>query len=226
MVRVSLRRGVVYLSAAAATCLLLVSVHQPGTVWLPVTPPPHPSLLHRQQQQQQQQVPPPHQPPPHPPPHPPEDPPDLDPPQSPPSPLTRLEDDPLDSDTQPRPLPPILRPRPLPNVSLATVPPSQRPWYLKGGELMPESPAEGEGWTRGLDLWPDEDPDDRIENQLMFVPPPPPPMEDHPDPAEDRAPPQLKKILMYNGMNSWGTEGRKGSVPQAQMSRGYLRPHW
>lgn len=191
MPRVSLRRGLLYLSAATTCSLLVVTVHQPGAAWLSPAQPPSPLTLPRA--------------------------PHLD------HPVLELDES---ADGKPSgdggdgdrglqsvlgALPPVPRPRPLPNVSLSTLPPPLRPWYLAGGLLRPETPPEGDQWARTAALWPSEDSGDRIVDQLMFRPPPPPQLEDHPDPAaSDRAPPPVKKILMYNGMNSWGLKAGRG----------------
>ncbi|XP_066603353.1 glycoprotein 3-alpha-L-fucosyltransferase A isoform X2 [Prorops nasuta] len=71
--------------------------------------------------------------------------------------------------------------------------PSKRPWYLKGGTRRP-FPATRSRRTgrRQARLWPEEDAyDDRITNQLMFVPP------DYNRTTE----PHLKKILVPHSMN-------------------------
>ncbi|XP_071525472.1 glycoprotein 3-alpha-L-fucosyltransferase A isoform X2 [Panulirus ornatus] len=189
MPRVSLRRGLLYLSAATTFSLLLVSVQQPGGAWL-TAPAPSPLALRRQ-------------------PHP-------------DHPVIEVVQDEAESgarpvedgsaDAHPRlVLPSAPRPQPLPNVTLTTMSPRRRPWYLQGGHLRPELPVDPDQWSRPQNLWPDEDSSDRIVAQLMFRPPPPPPLEDHPDPAAaEKAPPYLKKILMYNGMNSWGLRAGRG----------------
>ncbi|XP_069174788.1 glycoprotein 3-alpha-L-fucosyltransferase A isoform X2 [Procambarus clarkii] len=190
MPRVSLRRGLLYLSAATTFSLLLVSVHQPGGAWLHA-PAPSPLALRRA--------------------------PHLD------HPVIEVAEEGAESGAHPAgegqgspdPYPPVLpsapRPQPLPNITLTTLPPRRRPWYLKGGEMRPEAPVEPEQWVRRERLWPEEDPDDRIVDQLMFRPPPPLLLEDHPDPAApDKALPYFKKILMYNGMNSWGLRAGRG----------------
>ncbi|XP_018012174.1 glycoprotein 3-alpha-L-fucosyltransferase A [Hyalella azteca] len=88
--------------------------------------------------------------------------------------------------------------------------PHQRPWFMKGGQKLPEPSVLGH---RKLLLWPDEDHGDRIPAQLMYKPPELPPMyADHPDVGGDveKSQPALKKILMYNGMNSWGMKAGRG----------------
>lgn len=47
MPRVSLRRGLLYLSAATTCSLLVVTVHQPGAAWLSPAQPPSPLTLPR-----------------------------------------------------------------------------------------------------------------------------------------------------------------------------------
>ncbi|XP_033225394.1 glycoprotein 3-alpha-L-fucosyltransferase A-like [Belonocnema kinseyi] len=50
---------------------------------------------------------------------------------------------------------------------------SKRPWYMKGGKRQPQPAMISRHSGRRLArIWPDEDPnDDRLLNQLMFVPP-------------------------------------------------------
>lgn len=206
MPRVSLRRGLLYLSAATTFSLLLVSVHQPGGAWLN-SPAASPLTLRRQVSAVASHLE---------------------------HPVLEVEEEDAESGIRPNPnaqaaaqdvedavirdpdtynrvLPSALRPQPLPNVNLTTLPPALRPWYLDGGQLRPEVPADAEQWVRPQRLWPDEDTSDRIVDQLMFRPPVPPPLEDHPDPsASDKASPPFKKILMYNGMNSWGLRAGRG----------------
>ncbi|XP_069985759.1 glycoprotein 3-alpha-L-fucosyltransferase A isoform X2 [Penaeus vannamei] len=197
MPRVSLRRGLLYLSAFTTFSLLLVTVQQPGGAWL-TNPAASPITLRRAPRVDHPVI---------------------------------VVDDAVESgahpahdaddvagaesaharEVYPRVLASAPRPEPLPNVTLTTLPPARRPWYLSGGELRPEVPVEGEQWVRTQRIWPDENPSDRIVEQLMFRPPLPPPLEDHPDPAaSDKAPLQYKKILMYNGMNSWGLRAGMG----------------
>lgn len=201
MPRVSLRRGLLYLSAFTTFSLLLVTVHQPGGAWL-TNPAASPITFRRA--------------------------PRVDHPvivvddavesgAHPAHPAHDADDDAAGAEpahareVYPRVLASAPRPEPLPNVTLTTLPPARRPWYLSGGELRPEVPMEGEQWVRTQRIWPDENPSDRIVEQLMFRPPLPPPLEDHPDPAaSDKAPLQYKKILMYNGMNSWGLRAGMG----------------
>ncbi|KAJ8673912.1 hypothetical protein QAD02_005174 [Eretmocerus hayati] len=51
--------------------------------------------------------------------------------------------------------------------------PTKRPWYMKGGRRRPHPALKSRKTGRRLaKLWPDEDSvDDRVTNQLMFVPP-------------------------------------------------------
>ncbi|XP_033226468.1 glycoprotein 3-alpha-L-fucosyltransferase A-like isoform X2 [Belonocnema kinseyi] len=50
---------------------------------------------------------------------------------------------------------------------------SKRPWYMKGGKRQPQPAMISRHTGRRLArIWPDEDPnDDRLLNQLMFIPP-------------------------------------------------------
>lgn len=69
------------------------------------------------------------------------------------------------------------------------------PWFMKG----PVRPSKQ--YAHQLAIWPEEEPgDDRIVNQLMYIPP---------DYDEDQFVPRgklpLKKILLFNGKKSWGS---------------------
>ena len=69
------------------------------------------------------------------------------------------------------------------------VPPSL-PWYMKGGTLHPENMR-----VNSTGLYPEDNPGkDRITDQLMFLPPV----------TKDTAKVKLKKILLWNGLSSWG----------------------
>ncbi|KAL0275930.1 UNVERIFIED_CONTAM: hypothetical protein PYX00_003641 [Menopon gallinae] len=73
----------------------------------------------------------------------------------------------------------------------------QKPWFLKDGVRRP-TPARINKKTgkRLARLWPHEDwHDDRIVNQLMFVPPQ--------QQKKQTKPKKLKKILFYFGLGSW-----------------------
>lgn len=78
----------------------------------------------------------------------------------------------------------------------------QKPWYLAGGQRCP-APAKKSRKTRKrvAKLLPSEDPwNDRITNQLMFVPP---------NYEEIQESGKLKTILLYNGLGPWNVkEGR------------------
>ncbi|XP_046614305.1 glycoprotein 3-alpha-L-fucosyltransferase A isoform X1 [Neodiprion virginianus] len=71
--------------------------------------------------------------------------------------------------------------------------PAHRPWYMKDGHRLPHpAPRIRRSGKRVARLWPEEDPmEDRITNQLMYVPP-----EYNKTSAEQK----LKKILVTNGM--------------------------
>lgn len=79
-----------------------------------------------------------------------------------------------------------------------------KPWFVKGGSRRP-TPALKDLQTgrRVSRLFPSESPDDRIPDQLMFVPP------DYRQPGdmdEDEGPPKLKKILLPNGLGAWNVK--------------------
>lgn len=71
---------------------------------------------------------------------------------------------------------------------------SQRPWFFSGGTRRPVPSRISRKTGRKLaKLWPHEDwGDDRILNQLMFVPP-----------VQKDKPQKLKKILFYFGLGAW-----------------------
>ncbi|XP_063976771.1 glycoprotein 3-alpha-L-fucosyltransferase A isoform X1 [Diachasmimorpha longicaudata] len=71
--------------------------------------------------------------------------------------------------------------------------PSKRPWYMKGGTKRPRPVARSKRTGRRIArLWPDEDSnDDRVTNQLMFVPP------DYNRTSIERRP---KRIMIPHGM--------------------------
>ncbi len=73
-----------------------------------------------------------------------------------------------------------------------------RPWYMRGGSLQPERSKSTSPESRTELIFPEEAPnEDRIPEQLMYVPP------GTPKNQEDASTP-LKKILLWNGINSWG----------------------
>jgi len=78
---------------------------------------------------------------------------------------------------------------------------SERPWYMKGGQLYPKnSVINTTTGIRSVKIFPDELPgEDRIPDQLMYLPP----AGTLPDNQEDPNVP-LKKILLWNGASSWG----------------------
>jgi len=87
----------------------------------------------------------------------------------------------------------------------------EKPWYMVDGELMPKKHIKGRNhYLAELDpkknirdsalppVWPEEAPkEDRIPDQLMFVP------DSVPNNQDDSEAP-LKKILLWNGASSWG----------------------
>ncbi|XP_043519703.1 glycoprotein 3-alpha-L-fucosyltransferase A isoform X3 [Frieseomelitta varia] len=77
--------------------------------------------------------------------------------------------------------------------SLESMDPSKRPWYMKGGTRRPYPAVKSHRTGRRLArLWPDEDSyDDRVTNQLMYVP------TDYNKTGGDRP---MKKIMVPHGM--------------------------
>lgn len=78
----------------------------------------------------------------------------------------------------------------------------QKPWYLVGGQRYPKPAKKSEKThERVAKLMPSEDPwNDRITNQLMFVPP---------NYEEIQESEKLKTILLFNGLGAWNIkEGR------------------
>ena len=77
----------------------------------------------------------------------------------------------------------------------------ERPWYMKDGQLRPKSIIEDDdNDDRKSEIYPSDLPGhDRIPEQLMFVPPEGSFPED-----QESADVKLKKILLWNGINSWG----------------------
>ncbi|GAB6029232.1 hypothetical protein CHUAL_005000 [Chamberlinius hualienensis] len=72
------------------------------------------------------------------------------------------------------------------------VTPETKYWFMKDGQLRPEAaPVDPNTSQRLARLWPEEADDDRIIDQLMFVPPASP---------NDK---KLKKILLYTGLRDW-----------------------
>ena len=78
-------------------------------------------------------------------------------------------------------------------------PPDQRPWYMREGEVRP-SFEEGDQSIRDNRIFPEDYPNhDRIPEQLMYLPP------KHAVPKNmDDVNAPLKKILLWNGIQSWG----------------------
>lgn len=75
-----------------------------------------------------------------------------------------------------------------------------RPWYMKGGLLRPKpSQINATSGHRESKLFPEELEEDRVPDQLMYLPPSGVLPEDLSDPATP-----LKKILLWNGASSWG----------------------
>lgn len=79
---------------------------------------------------------------------------------------------------------------------------SHRPYYVKDGTILPtQCPINPKSGERQARILPEEvDPgEDRVTNQLMFYPP----KGSGPENMEDPDVP-LKKIMLWNGVNSWG----------------------
>jgi glycoprotein 3-alpha-L-fucosyltransferase len=81
--------------------------------------------------------------------------------------------------------------------------PEKRPWYMKDGKIRPQFKEDDELHsedTSDSKIFPDDYPNhDRIPEQLMCLPP------KHALPAKmDDANAPLKKILLWNGIQSWG----------------------
>eukprot|EP00095_Tigriopus_kingsejongensis_P005108 maker-scaffold161_size295871-snap-gene-1.38 protein:Tk05108 transcript:maker-scaffold161_size295871-snap-gene-1.38-mRNA-1 annotation:"glycoprotein 3-alpha-l-fucosyltransferase a" len=78
---------------------------------------------------------------------------------------------------------------------------SERPWFMPGGKLQPQAcPIDPVTKQRQAELLPEDAPkSDRILDQLMFYPP----KGSIPENIEDSSTP-LKKILLWNGISSWG----------------------
>ena len=80
-------------------------------------------------------------------------------------------------------------------------PPDQRPWYMREGKIRPKFEENGDQTSSDkIRVFPEEYPNhDRIPEQLMFLPP----KHAIPENMEDSNAP-LKKILLWNGIQSWG----------------------
>ena len=78
-------------------------------------------------------------------------------------------------------------------------PPDQRPWYMREGKVRPNF-EEGDQTIRDNRIFPEDYPNnDRIPAQLMYLPP------KHAVPKNmDDVNAPLKKILLWNGIQSWG----------------------
>ncbi|XP_043266211.1 glycoprotein 3-alpha-L-fucosyltransferase A [Colletes gigas] len=79
------------------------------------------------------------------------------------------------------------------HITVDALEPSRRPWYMKGGSRRPFPALKSNRTGRRLaHLWPEEDAyDDRVTNQLMFVPY---------DYNKTSAEQPLKKIMVPHGM--------------------------
>lgn len=76
--------------------------------------------------------------------------------------------------------------------------PPPLPWFVKGGVRRPGSALRDLQTSRRVArLFPAESPDDRIPDQLMFVPPDYVPNQDNP---------KLKKIVLPNGLGAWNVK--------------------
>ncbi|KAF2364979.1 Glycosyl transferase family 10 [Trinorchestia longiramus] len=211
MPRVSLRRAFLYFSAVASVSLLLIAVHSPSRSFLPLTGvrrpsgfPDRPMLVVVEDQQQSGgsggAVDSRHQS------H------NNDVQQS-REKVAAVVDSPTKNDVDSSDFARLfIREEPTAALPANHTPllPHQRPWFMKEGKRLPEPSIPGH---RTLLLWPNEDNNDRIPAQLMYKPPDPSVQyPDHQDVGgdSDRTQVALKKILMYNGMNSWGMKAGRG----------------
>ena len=85
-----------------------------------------------------------------------------------------------------------------------TIPaPEQRPWYMRDGKIRPtfkEDEQNGDQTIRDNKIFPEEYPNhDRIPEQLMHLPP-----KEYIPENQENADVPLKKILLWNGIQSWG----------------------
>lgn len=81
----------------------------------------------------------------------------------------------------------------------------ERPWYFEGGTRYPKPATLNKKTKKRIaKLFPSEDPlNDRITNQLMFVPP---------NYQEIKKQKRYKTILLYNGLGAWNVkEGTSSS---------------
>ena len=79
--------------------------------------------------------------------------------------------------------------------------PADRPWYMNQGQLQPNLSS---ATARTVPIFPEESPGhDRIPDQLMYLP------DSVPDNMEEAEAP-LKKILLWNGVHSWGGNVKPG----------------
>ena len=105
-----------------------------------------------------------------------------------------------DPESEPIPRKTLDRSRPLfPNDTHVPVG-AERPWFMPGGKTLPKQcPVDANG-RRATQLLPEETPGyDRVTEQLMYYPPKGVLPEDISSPSTP-----LKKILLWNGINSWG----------------------
>lgn len=75
----------------------------------------------------------------------------------------------------------------------------ERPWYFEGGTRYPKPATINKKTKKRIaKLFPTEDPlNDRITNQLMFVPP---------NYQELKKQKRYKTILLYNGLGAWNVK--------------------
>jgi len=82
----------------------------------------------------------------------------------------------------------------------------ERPWYMKDGQIRPKNcEIDAETGERQAAIFPEEKIDDRLVDQLMYVPPEGFIAENQDDPDIP-----LKKILFWNGASSWGIRPGRG----------------
>lgn len=105
-----------------------------------------------------------------------------------------------DPESEPIPRKTLDRSRPLLANDTHVPTGAERPWFMPGGKALPKQCGVDASGRRIADLLPEETPGyDRVTEQLMFYPP------KGVLPADISSPSTpLKKILLWNGINSWG----------------------
>jgi len=81
-----------------------------------------------------------------------------------------------------------------------------RPWYMKDGQVRPKNcDIDPQSGDRLAAIFPEEKDDDRLIEQLMYIPP-----EGFIAVNQDDPDTPLKKILFWNGASSWGIRPGRG----------------